>query len=608
MKTKIYLFALFALGILSTVSSCDDNEDINSVAPSNEDAAFTYEFDTANPNKVNFKAVKEIDAWYTNWNFGDNSSAEGFEASKIFLKKGDYDVRFKVFTTGGTAESTQTVVINSDFEGPNILKNGEFNGSDQWTILPITDGVEVSFNNDEAHWTGGGWGQVGIYQPVQVLANNMYQISMDIKGGPLLDAWFEVYIGMEAPVAGQDYVDGGMRLALNTWDGCGGEPFEGDFSEISCKGTGPTFEFTEAGTAYFVIRGGGGDFGSGVIVDNIAIRSLESSEVVAPPLTASFTVEISDLTATFTNTSNNASDFFWDFGDGSGTSTEENPTYTYSEGGNYTVKLTTSDDSGSTETTKEISIVNTAATPSANFSYQVSDLFVAFTNTSTNATSYSWDFGDGATASSEENPNYTYNTAGSYTVTLTASNDNGSNEYTSNVVVTAPSTSNLISNGSFETDNNWTIINHYEATNTNGSVTIADGVAKFEETTNTDWKHMGIYTSVNLEVGTYQFDMDMTYNDISDVWGEVYIGTGEPMQGSDYNGDQQILKAYNAWDCSAIKTYDGKATEGGCDEAENPGQFQITTPGTYYLLFRSGGASYGTTGIVLDNISLVKIQ
>ena len=124
---------------------------------------------------------------------------------------------------------------------------------------------------------------------------------------------------------------------------------------------------------------------------------------------------------------------------------------------------------------------------------------------------------------------------------------------------------NLITNGTFDDASGWTIVNHYEAANTFGSVTIAGGVATFDETAAGDWKHMGIYTAVTLDVGTYQFDMNMTYNGISDLWGEVYIGATEPVQHSDYSGDQQVLKAYNAWDCSSITSYDGLAASSGCD-------------------------------------------
>lgn len=61
---------------------------------------------------------------------------------------------------------------------------------------------------------------------------------------------------------------------------------------------------------------------------------------------------------------------------------------------------------------------------------------VNFVNTSIGSEpiSYVWDFGDGAT-STEENPSHTYATVGSYQVTLTATNDFGSDSDTQAVVV-----------------------------------------------------------------------------------------------------------------------------------------------------------------------------
>jgi PKD repeat protein len=609
MKTIQFLSKFLMLGIILISISCTE-DDYVAKAPQSEDAAYSFAFDTENPNKVKFTANPEVETWYTHWDFGDNSSAEGLEASKIYLKKGDYDVRFKVFTEGGDAESIQTIVINEDFKGPNILQNGEFNGNDQWTILSISDGVDVSFDNNEANFTGGSWGQVGIYQAVNVLPNNLYQISMDIKGGPLSDSWFEVYIGMEVPQPGSDYADGGIRMGLNTWEGCGNEPFDGDFLDISCVGEGATFKFPTAGVAYFVIRGGGASYGdNGVIIDNVAIRSLESSEVAPPPLVANFFVATTDLTATFTNSSANATSYAWDFGDGVGTATDESPSYTYTAGGIYTVKLTASNDLESKEFTSQVTVIDPAAAPVASFTSEVSFLDVVFTNTSANATSYSWDFGDGAGTSTDESPTYTYPSVGTYTVTLTATKDGDSNEFSADVTTIA--NPNLITNGGFNDASGWTIINIDATDNGKGSVAIADGVIKFSETESpTDpWKHWAVYTAVTLEAGTYQFDMDMTYTDINDVWGEVYIGATQPTDnsGQDYNGDQQVLRAYNAWDCGNLKTYSGSAVAGGCDPEANPGQFEIASAGTYYLLFRTGGAQWGAEGIVLDNWSLLKL-
>jgi len=51
---------------------------------------------------------------------------------------------------------------------------------------------------------------------------------------------------------------------------------------------------------------------------------------------------------------------------------------------------------------------------------------VNFTNTSSNVTSYSWNFGDGSPTSTETSPSHQYTATGTYTVTLTATSSCGS--------------------------------------------------------------------------------------------------------------------------------------------------------------------------------------
>ncbi len=60
---------------------------------------------------------------------------------------------------------------------------------------------------------------------------------------------------------------------------------------------------------------------------------------------------------------------------------------------------------------------------------------VSFENQSTDATSYSWDFGDGE-QSSEENPTHEYAKCGTFTVTLTATGDGDNHSYSAEVTVT----------------------------------------------------------------------------------------------------------------------------------------------------------------------------
>jgi PKD repeat protein len=165
---------------------------------------------------------------------------------------------------------------------------------------------------------------------------------------------------------------------------------------------------------------------------------------------------------------------------------------------------------------------------------------------------------------------------------------------------------NLITNGTFDDATGWTVVNQYGTDSTNGSVAITGGTVTIGKIDPTDggWIHMGLYTSVNLTAGWYQFDMDMTYDGINDIWGEVFIGSVQPVENTEYSGDQQVIKAYNAWDCGSIKTYSGSAVAAGCDTS-SPGKFQITSTGTYYILFRTGGGTFGASGITLDNWSLV---
>ncbi|MEL6677013.1 MAG: PKD domain-containing protein, partial [Bacteroidota bacterium] len=58
------------------------------------------------------------------------------------------------------------------------------------------------------------------------------------------------------------------------------------------------------------------------------------------------------LELTFSNESISATDYVWDFGDGS-SSTEKNPVHAYTEDGNYTVSLTASDKLGVSNTYSE---------------------------------------------------------------------------------------------------------------------------------------------------------------------------------------------------------------------------------------------------------------
>ena len=92
-----------------------------------------------------------------------------------------------------------------------------------------------------------------------------------------------------------------------------------------------------------------------------------------------------------------------------------------------------------TEYKKAHEIVTPTLTAAFNFSPStpVSGQPVTFTNASAGSpTSWSWNFGDGDSSTSQ-NPTHAYSTAGTYTVTLMASNTAGSNTISHTVTVTA---------------------------------------------------------------------------------------------------------------------------------------------------------------------------
>ncbi|NYJ27890.1 PKD domain-containing protein [Allomuricauda sp. ARW1Y1] len=81
----------------------------------------------------------------------------------------------------------------------------------------------------------------------------------------------------------------------------------------------------------------------------------EDDPVLGAPYTL-FTFEVTDLTVTFSNGSvDNPNSYNWDFGDGQ-SSTEENPTHTYEEGGTYMVVLTTSNGAGEDQFQREVTV------------------------------------------------------------------------------------------------------------------------------------------------------------------------------------------------------------------------------------------------------------
>ena len=112
----------------------------------------------------------------------------------------------------------------------------------------------------------------------------------------------------------------------------------------------------------------------------------------------------------------------WDFGDGT-TSTVLSPIKSYAAPGIYPIKLVCNYGSCKDSVTRNITVLpkpvsGFTASPIAACQ---APLTVNFTNTSTDAITYLWNFGDGTTSTLPD-PTHTYTALGSYTVRLTTTN------------------------------------------------------------------------------------------------------------------------------------------------------------------------------------------
>ena len=135
----------------------------------------------------------------------------------------------------------------------------------------------------------------------------------------------------------------------------------------------------------------------------------------------------------------------WDFGDG-GSSDLANPDYTYTTSGTYNATLTVTDNDNNQAS--DSSVVNVSAGNEAPIA-QVNGPFEEYVNTSIafssvgsidndgTITSYFWDFGDG-NSSTQANPTHTYQTASTYTVELTVTDNNNAASSMSTTAVVKP--------------------------------------------------------------------------------------------------------------------------------------------------------------------------
>jgi len=211
------------------------------------------------------------------------------------------------------------------------------------------------------------------------------------------------------------------------WTFEGGNPASGTSQN-------PLVTYETPGT-YSVSLVAGNTYGSTVETKTAYITV---NNVIVLPL-AEFTADNTTInegeSVQFTDLSTHATAWSWTFHGGTPAgSTEQNPLVSYDTPGIYTVELTVTNADGSDTDIKKdyIYVIDLLFPPEADFtanntSITEGETVEFYDLSSNNPASWSWSFEGGSPAvSSEQNPFVSYATAGSYNVTLTVSNADGS--------------------------------------------------------------------------------------------------------------------------------------------------------------------------------------
>lgn len=223
---------------------------------------------------------------------------------------------------------------------------------------------------------------------------------------------------------------------------CSGDTVQVAFTGAAATGATPAWNWG-GGTVlsgsglgpYTVKYAAVGTISLGITNNTCSDTASPKTIMVTPQPTASFspsaTQGCTPLTVSFTNTSQNGTTYSWDFGDNT-QSTDQTPLpHEYSSSNNYSVVLTAT--SGNCTAVSAPQVIRVVDLPTADFSstpdvastpLQISQAQFGFTNLSSGATSYKWTFGDND-SSTIANPLHRYTKAGSFTVTLIASNSLG---------------------------------------------------------------------------------------------------------------------------------------------------------------------------------------
>ncbi|WP_164913772.1 PKD domain-containing protein, partial [Methanoculleus taiwanensis] len=574
------------------------------------------------PLLVNFTDTSTGTPTAWSWTFGDGNTSAEQHPSNIYTSPGTYNVSLTVENAVGSNTTTKNGYITVHELIAGFI--GEPREGDFPLLVNFTDtstGSPTSWL-----WAFGDGGSATEQHPnYTYTAPGNYSVSLTVEnaGGSNTTTEDEYIIARDWVKADftVDTTEGVAPLTVQFTDTSTGGLAPPDawewtfirFDDIEWQYTtneqNPSYTFTIPD--YYIIS-------LHVARDNvtdIAVLSDGIRVTQAPPV-ASFIGNTTEgpapLTVQFTDTSTgNVSEWNWDFGDGV-TSTEQHPLKTYGIPGLYTVSLNATNDGGSSLETKTdyITVTGSPTPPLANFAGTpttgAAPLTVQFTDLSTRGpTQWFWQFGDG-TNSTAQNPKKTFTTAGTYTVSLTATNAAGGDGVTKTdyITVTTPVPPAANFTGTPRTGTAPHTVQFTDLSTGNPTAwfwQFGDG------TNSTEQNPLKVYTTA----GSYSISLNATNaqgssSTVEDNYITVTDGQTPPVatfSGAPTNGTAPLVVQFTDLSTGTPTAWLWQFGDGTNSTEQNPEKI-YTTPGTYTVSLNATNAQ-GSSSVIKDQFITV---
>ncbi len=379
-----------------------------------------------------------IDAKTWSWNFGDGGTTTQVSPTHTYAAPGNYLVEL-IVTNGACADTLAKRIKVLDKRGtlavdkPEICRGTPVNftlpGADTSNIIKYSwffTGMDNPLSTTTAFVPAiHTYASNGSFVPAVITTDSVGCIDTFSLAGPVRiygpTAGFAAVtppICFATPVTFTDstVTDGTHPIAI--WDWNFGDGIRQSF-------TNPPFQHTYNSTGVFGIALKVTDsFGCTDSVFKAAVLTVAKANA---EFTSPDTLTCPGAPVNFSSLSTGANlTYQWNFGDGN-TSTGATPTHTYAQAGSYSVSLIITSESGCIDTVTKpnyISVQSPKALFSASDSFICQPIQISFFDSSTYASSWSWDFDNGNT-SSLQNPVNVFSSSKTYQVKLVVTSPGG---------------------------------------------------------------------------------------------------------------------------------------------------------------------------------------